>query len=118
MGKGKTIAAIDIGTEKVCTLIAQLGEGDREPHVVGVAAVSSKGLRKSQIVDLDEAIEAIADKALALKTGARGLRTIIESALKDVMFEIPSVDGVTKVVVTKDVIEAGSPVEMMTFIAS
>jgi ATP-dependent Clp protease ATP-binding subunit ClpX len=66
----------------------------------------------------DEAIEAIADKALALKTGARGLRTIIESALKDVMFEIPSVDGVTKVVVTKDVIEAGSPVEMMTFIAS
>ena len=59
MGKGKTIAAIDIGTEKACTLIAQLVDGEREPSVVGVASVPSKGLRKSQIVDLDEAIEAI-----------------------------------------------------------
>lgn len=59
MGKGKTIAAIDIGTEKICTLIAQVVDGEREPSVVGVASVPSKGLRKSQIVDLDEAIEAI-----------------------------------------------------------
>jgi ATP-dependent Clp protease ATP-binding subunit ClpX len=66
----------------------------------------------------DEAIEAIADKALELKTGARGLRTIIESVLKDVMFEIPSITGVTKVVVTKDTIVSGAPVEIQTVVAS
>jgi len=59
MARTKTLAAIDIGTDKVCTLIALLGEGEKEPRVVGVSSVPSKGLRKSQIVDLDEAIETI-----------------------------------------------------------
>ncbi|HKY73817.1 MAG TPA: cell division protein FtsA [Patescibacteria group bacterium] len=59
MGRTKTVAAIDIGTEKVCTLIAQLSDVEREPRVTGVASIPSKGLRKSQIVDLEEAIEAI-----------------------------------------------------------
>ena len=43
-------------------------------------------------------LTAIAQKALARKTGARGLRSILENALLDVMFDLPSMDNVTKVV--------------------
>ena len=51
-----------------------------------------------------DAIEAIADKALERKTGARGLRAIIESAVRDIMFEIPSMNNVTKCIVNKEVV--------------
>ena len=51
-----------------------------------------------------EALSAIANKALKRKTGARGLRTIIESVLLDTMFELPSLDNVSKVVVDDTVI--------------
>jgi len=59
MAKGKTIAAIDVGTEKICTIIANRSEETDKVTVVGVAATPSRGLRKSQIVDLEEAIQAI-----------------------------------------------------------
>jgi ATP-dependent Clp protease ATP-binding subunit ClpX len=52
-----------------------------------------------------EALEAIAEAALKLETGARGLRSIIEAALINVMFELPSRRDVTKCVVTREVIE-------------
>jgi ATP-dependent Clp protease ATP-binding subunit ClpX len=55
----------------------------------------------------DEALWAIADKALARDTGARGLRSIIENALLDVMFELPSRRDVQKCVITKETIEKG-----------
>jgi ATP-dependent Clp protease ATP-binding subunit ClpX len=60
---------------------------------------------KVELVFTDEALEAVADKALKQKTGARGLRTIIEENLLDVMFEIPSQDSVRKCVITKDAID-------------
>ena len=53
------------------------------------------------------AIEAIADKALERKTGARGLRAIIEESIRDVMFEIPSIEGVENCIITKEVITKG-----------
>ncbi len=53
----------------------------------------------------DEALRAIARKAMARKTGARGLRTILESVLLDSMYELPSMDGVSKLVVDESVIE-------------
>jgi len=53
----------------------------------------------------DEAIEAIARKAIDRKTGARGLRSIFEKAMTDIMFEIPSRDDVVKCIVTKGTIE-------------
>ena len=53
----------------------------------------------------DDAITAIAEKAMDLKTGARGLRSIIEAAMVDIMFNIPSMKGLKRVVVTRDVIE-------------
>ena len=51
------------------------------------------------------ALQAIARKALKRKTGARGLRSIIESALLDTMYELPGIDNVTKVVIDEGMIE-------------
>ncbi|SMB89474.1 ATP-dependent Clp protease ATP-binding subunit ClpX [Desulfonispora thiosulfatigenes DSM 11270] len=53
----------------------------------------------------EEALRSIAAKALSRKTGARGLRAIVEDIIMDVMYEIPSRDDVSKVIVTKEVIE-------------
>nr|MBP8742008.1 ATP-dependent Clp protease ATP-binding subunit ClpX [Pseudoxanthomonas sp.] len=52
-----------------------------------------------------DALAAIARKALKRKTGARGLRTIVESVLLDTMYELPSQENVSKVVVDESVIE-------------
>jgi ATP-dependent Clp protease ATP-binding subunit ClpX len=54
----------------------------------------------------DNALRAIARKALARKTGARGLRSIIEHVLLDTMFDLPALQNVTKVVVNEDCISA------------
>jgi ATP-dependent Clp protease ATP-binding subunit ClpX len=53
------------------------------------------------------ALAAIARKALARKTGARGLRSIMEQSLIDTMFDLPTLDGVAKVVVDEHIIEEG-----------
>lgn len=52
----------------------------------------------------EDAIEAIAHKAIERKTGARGLRSIIEETMLDVMFEVPSKDNVKTVRITKDAV--------------
>lgn len=52
----------------------------------------------------DDAVEAIADKAIERNTGARGLRAIVESTMRDIMYEIPSRNDVEKCIVTKDTI--------------
>ena len=54
------------------------------------------------------ALAAIARKALARKTGARGLRSIMEHVLIDTMFDLPTLDGVAKVVVDEHNVEDGS----------
>lgn len=53
----------------------------------------------------EDALQAIANKAIERKTGARGLRSIIEETMMDIMFEIPSRVEVTKVRITKDAVE-------------
>ena len=53
----------------------------------------------------EEALRAIAQEALKRKTGARGLRSIIERIMRNVMYEIPSQEGVTACRVTKDVVQ-------------
>ena len=59
----------------------------------------------------DDALQAIAKKAMERKTGARGLRSIIENVLLDTMFDLPSVDNVSKVVVDENVINGeNSPI--------
>jgi ATP-dependent Clp protease ATP-binding subunit ClpX len=53
----------------------------------------------------DEALGAIARKAINRKTGARGLRSIIEGILLDTMFNLPSLEGVEEVVISREVVE-------------
>ena len=53
----------------------------------------------------DDALQAIARKAMARKTGARGLRTILEGVLLNSMYDLPSLENVSKVVVDESVIE-------------
>ena len=60
-----------------------------------------------ELVFTEDALWAIADKALERETGARGLRSIIENALLDVMFELPSRGDVAKCVINRETIEHG-----------
>jgi len=53
----------------------------------------------------DDALQAVAKKAIARKTGARGLRSIVENILLDTMFDLPDMDGVDEIVIDKDVVE-------------
>ena len=73
-----------------------------------------KGLLAMDEVDLSfdsEALDAIADKALEKKTGARALRAILEEIMLDIMYEIPKDDNIGRVIITKDYIEGkGVPV--------
>lgn len=68
-------------------------------------------LFKMDNVDLEfekEALEKIADMTIERKTGARGLRSIIEGVLQNLMFEIPSDNSVKKVIITKNTVENGT----------
>lgn len=63
-------------------------------------------------LDFDqEALDAIADKALERKTGARGLRAIMEAVTLDLMYHIPSDESITKCRITKDTVEESLAIE-------
>ncbi len=69
-------------------------------------------LFEMESVDLtlaEEAVWAICRKAIERKTGARGLRSIMEIILLDTMFELPSLEGVTEVVISTQVVEGTEP---------
>ena len=53
----------------------------------------------------DDALAAVARKAIQRKTGARGLRSILENALLSTMFDLPGLDGVEEVVINREVID-------------
>lgn len=65
------------------------------------------GLDNVELVITDDAVNAVARKAIALKTGARGLRTIFENLMIDTMYDLPSSEDVEKVIVDKNVVENG-----------
>ena len=81
-------------------------------HKEGYPLVTSKNL-KNGLIDIDnvklefekEALEAIVDKAIERKTGARGLRAIMEDTMRDVMFEIPSNPKIVKCTITKKTVD-------------
>ncbi|MBC8423719.1 hypothetical protein H8E07_06310, partial [bacterium] len=52
-----------------------------------------------------DAIEAVADRAIERKTGARGLRSILEAVMRDVMYNVPSMENVRQVTITGDVVD-------------
>jgi ATP-dependent Clp protease ATP-binding subunit ClpX len=62
-------------------------------------------LEDVELTFTDEALEAIAQKAIERKTGARGLRSIVEALLLDTMFDLPTERDIAEVVVDKDVVE-------------
>ncbi|MBR4761311.1 MAG: ATP-dependent Clp protease ATP-binding subunit ClpX [Clostridia bacterium] len=57
----------------------------------------------------DEALQTIAELTIERKTGARGLRSIIEGALKDLMFNVPSDKSIKKITITADMFDGGKP---------
>ena len=74
-----------------------------------------RALFKMEEVDLkfsEEALSATAEKAIEQKTGARGLRTILESTLMEVMFELPSLRDITNCTVEADAIRGDAPVKL------
>ena len=100
----------------------------RLPIVVGLTALDEKALVKiltepknslvkqyKKLLELDgvslefdsDAILAVAEKAIRLNTGARGLRSILEKSMLDIMYDIPQDSTIQKVIVTKDTVEKG-----------
>ena len=65
------------------------------------------------LIFTDEAIDAIAQQAVERKTGARGLRSIVENIMIDIMYDIPSLSGEKKVVITGEVIRTGEKPEII-----
>ena len=61
----------------------------------------------------EEALKAVADEAIKRKTGARGLRAILEDILVDVMFEVPSDENVYKVIITEEAIKEKKQPELL-----
>ena len=57
-----------------------------------------------ELIFTDDALKAIAEKTIKQKTGARGLRAIIENSMMDVMYEVPSLENVQSVTVDRDFI--------------
>lgn len=71
-----------------------------------------KKLFKMEGVELvfeEEALEVIVEKALKRKTGARGLRSIMEACMLDIMYSIPSMDNIERCIVTRETIEEEAP---------
>src|SRR3990170_4853213 len=58
MAKDRVVAGIDVGSSKVCTIITTVSQ-EGSVHVIGVSTVPSKGLKKGQIVDIEDAVSAI-----------------------------------------------------------
>ncbi|MBE5754662.1 MAG: ATP-dependent Clp protease ATP-binding subunit ClpX [Clostridiales bacterium] len=66
------------------------------------------GLDNVELEITDGAVSAVAQKAIELKTGARGLRTILENLMIDTMYDLPSSDDVEKVIVDENVVKNGA----------
>jgi len=59
MAKPSLVAAIDVGSSKIATLIAQVYEDENRIHIIGASTSDSKGIKKGQVVNIDEAAESI-----------------------------------------------------------
>ncbi|MBP3255118.1 MAG: ATP-dependent protease ATP-binding subunit ClpX [Clostridia bacterium] len=97
-------------------IVATLRELDREA-LIDIVTKPKNALAKQykKLLELDnvelefehEALEAIVDKAIERKTGARGLRSIIEEIMRDIMFDIPSNPNIEKCIVTRETVLEG-----------
>ncbi|MDR2515871.1 MAG: ATP-dependent Clp protease ATP-binding subunit ClpX [Spirochaetaceae bacterium] len=74
---------------------------------------ASMAIDDVQLEFTEGAIDAIADTAIKHKTGARGLRAIVERLMTDIMYEIPSMEGSKRVIITQEVVEKSEPPEIL-----
>ncbi len=97
-------------------IVATLKELDREALIQIVTEPKNALVKQyKKLLELDdvelefekEALEVIVDKAIERNTGARGLRSIIEDIMRDIMFEIPSNPKIEKCIVTKETVKDG-----------
>lgn len=97
-------------------IIATLRELDREALIQIVTEPKNALVKQyKKLLELDdvelefekEALNLIVDKAIERNTGARGLRSIIEDIMRDIMFEVPSNPKIEKCIITKETVESG-----------
>ncbi|MCR4742216.1 MAG: ATP-dependent Clp protease ATP-binding subunit ClpX [Treponema sp.] len=99
-----------IGRMPICCALKELTRDDLVSILTEPKNAITKQFKTSfEIDDVNlefekDAITEIADEAIRQKTGARGLRTIVEKMLMDIMFEVPDIPGKKKVVISKDVV--------------
>ena len=103
-------------------IIATLRELDREA-LVNIVTKPKNALTKQykKLLELDgvelefekEALNAIVDKAIERNTGARGLRSIIEDIMRDIMFDVPTNPKIEKCIITKDTVEKKAGPELV-----
>ena len=109
-----------VGRMPIITAVHQLGREDLVQILVEPKNALTKQYQRffqydnAELVFHEDALWAIADKALERETGARGLRSIIENALTDVMFELPSRSDIARCIVTRDTIERGTRPTLVT----
>lgn len=104
-------------------IIATLKDLDKQA-LVKIATEPKNALVKQyqKLLEMDDvelefnqdALEAIVDKAIERKTGARGLRSIIEDIMRDIMFEIPSTPNITKCIITRNTVINKARPEIIT----
>ena len=98
-------------------VVATLGDLD-EDALVSILTMPKNALVKQyqrlfemedvKLAFAEEALRSIAQKAIKRKTGARGLRSIMEGILLETMFDLPGMDGVEEIVINREVVEANS----------
>ncbi len=109
-----------IGRLPVASAVHQLSRDDLITILTGPRNAIVKQFQRFfafdsiELVFTQDALKAVANKALERETGARGLRSIIEEVLLEVMFELPSRRDVQKCVVTKETIERGMAPTLVT----
>ena len=104
-------------------IIATLKDLDKDA-LIKIATEPKNALVKQyqKLLEMDDvelefnqdALEAIVDKAIERKTGARGLRSIIEDIMRDIMFEIPSTPNITKCIITRNTVINKARPEIIT----
>ena len=103
-------------------IIATLRELDREA-LINIVTKPKNALTKQykKLLELDgvelefkqDALEAIVEKAIERNTGARGLRSIIEDIMRDIMFDVPTNPKIEKCIITKDTVEKKAGPELI-----
>ena len=112
-------AGVPIPVIPICNYKTKISEKGATIEAGTVVPVLDKRTREQRLLELDnvdlifeeDALKAIAGKAIARKTGARGLRSIVEKLLLDVMFNIADYRGM-QVIISKDVVEGKAEAQL------